>query len=116
MKRNILKISSIFCVSLLFLMTNTNHAFAQWDLPVNNFNLLEDFDTGVINLTNWLLWFVGVLSVIAIVWGGLNYIASSGDAQKAELSKMIIYYALIGLVVAGFAYAVMNIITGTILT
>ncbi|MCK4592401.1 hypothetical protein KAT63_03100 [Candidatus Parcubacteria bacterium] len=116
MKENKLSILFAFSVLTVLFLSLTNSVSAQWSVPNNVFSLPEDIDQGILNLTNWLLWFVGLLSVLAIIWGGINYIFSSGDTQKADLSKKIIYYALIGLFVAGFAYAIMHVITTMILT
>lgn len=102
-------------VCLIISATTTRIAVAQWSLPANNFNLIDDLDLAIANLTKWLLGFTIAISVLAIVWGGVNYIFSSGDAQKADLSKKIIYYALIGLFVAGIAYAIVNGIVTEIL-
>ena len=102
-----------FCLLVSNVIAKT--AFAQWVLPVNNFNLIDNFEDAILALTNWLLGFVVMISVIALVWGGLNYIASAGDAQKADLSKKIIYYSLIGVIISGIAYAVINIIVTEIL-
>lgn len=116
MKENKLSILFTFSILTILSFVLTGQANAQWSVPTNIFSLPDDIDQGIINLTNWLLWFVTVLSVIAMVWGGINYIFSSGDVQKADLSKKILYYAMIGLLVAGFAYAIMYAITKVILT
>ena len=88
-----------------------------WELPDNpGDSLIGSLDEAIINLTNWLLGFTIAVSVIALIWGGLNYISSSGDAQKADLAKKIIYYALIGVFISGVAYAIMNIMVTEILT
>ncbi len=87
-----------------------------WELPTNpGDSLTEDLDAAILSLTNWLLGFTLTVSVLALVWGGLNYISCSGDAQKADLAKKIIYYALIGIFIAGISYAVVNVIVTEIL-
>ena len=104
----------VFCLAISGVITRV--AVAQWILPENpGDSLIENLDTAILNLTNWLLGFTLAISVLALVWGGLNYIASSGDTQKADLSKKIIYYALIGVLVAGVAFAIVNIIVIQIL-
>ena len=114
MKENKLSILFTFSILTTLSFVLAGQANAQWTLPTNVFALPDDIDKIVINLTNWLLWFVTILSVIAIIWGAINYIFSSGDTQKADLSKKIIYYAIIGLLVAAFAYAIMLVITNLI--
>lgn len=115
MKKNKLSISSAYSFLAVVFLGLAEKTSAQWDVPANNFNLPEDIGAGILNLTNWLLWLTGLLSVLFIIWGGINYIFSSGDTQKAEKSKLIIYYAMIGLFVAGLGYALIKVITTVIL-
>jgi hypothetical protein len=102
----------VFCLAASSMITHI--AVAQWVLP-DSAGLIEDLDAAILSLTNWLLWFTLAVSVLALVWGGLNYVSSSGDTQKADLSKKIIYYALMGIFVAGVAYATINTIITEIL-
>jgi len=108
-----------FCIITVCLIISTTMAYnatAQWVLPNNPGNsLTDDLDAAILSLTNWLLGFTLAVSVLALIWGGLNYVSSSGDAQKADLSKKIIYYALIGVFIAGVSYAIVNIIVVEIL-
>ena len=109
-----------FCaVAVCLAMSNmiTRIAVATgWELPTNpGGSLIEDLDAATLNLTNWLLGFTLGISVLVLIWGGLNYVFSSGDVQKADLSKKIIYYALIGVFISGVAYAIVNIIVIEIL-
>ena len=115
MKKNKLSILFTFSVLTVLSLTLASQASAQWAVPANIFNLPDDINEGILNLTNWLLGFAGLLSVLTLIWGGINYIFSSGDTQKADLSKKVIYYALIGLFVVGFAYALIRVITLVIL-
>ena len=113
MKNNNLKIFNTLLVVQLFVIVNTVNA-AGWKKP-SSFGLANDMDQMAENLINWLLGFAAVFSVLALIWGGINYIGSSGDAQKSELAKKIIYYALIGLVVTGLAFAMVKLLVGVIL-
>jgi len=115
MKTNKFIITNILSFILIYFFVGIFQTQAQWSLPTNNFNLISDIESGVLNLTNWFLGFVGIFSVLIIIWGGLNYIASSGDQQKAELSKKIIYYAFIGLFISGLSYAIIKVLTTVIL-
>lgn len=114
MKINTSKISFIFYSSLLLFITSINCAYAQWVLPANP-GLTDDFMGSILRISNWLLAFAVTLSVLAMIWGGLNYVSSSGDAQKADLSKKILYYAVIGIIVSGVSYALINLIATKLL-
>ena len=64
-------------------------------------------------IVNGILYFVGILSVIMLIWGGILYTTSSGDSNKVTTAKNTIMYAGIGLVVAIFAYAIVNFVLTT---
>ncbi|OYX42853.1 hypothetical protein B7Y94_02840 [Candidatus Saccharibacteria bacterium 32-49-12] len=66
-------------------------------------------------VVNWLLFFVGVLAVIMLIWGGIKYATSAGDASKVTAAKNTILYAIIGLVIAILAYAIVSWVSGTFL-
>jgi len=78
-------------------------------------NVPDNFENAVINLTNWILGFVAMIAVLAIILGGVTYIGSAGDETKATTGKRMVTYALIGLVIAGIAYALVNVIVTIIL-
>jgi flagellar basal body-associated protein FliL len=64
----------------------------------------------------WVLLLVGALAVLFIVWGGLQYITSSGNKDKAEQAKQTLTYAVIGLIVIVLAKVIVNLVTGTAAT
>jgi len=57
-----------------------------------------------------LMWFVGVLSVIFIIVGGIMYITSAGNPQGQEKSKKTITYAIGGLILALATTAIISFI------
>lgn len=57
---------------------------------------------------NLMLFIVGVLAVIMLIWGGIRYVISGGDATKVKDAKNTILYAIVGLIVAILGYAVVN--------
>ena len=69
---------------------------------------VEDSLDGVIK---WILGFGLVLSVIFLVWGGIYYVGSSGDAQKTATAKKIIKYAILGVFVIGVSFAIISVIS-----
>lgn len=72
-------------------------------------------DTGVFTrLTNTVLMAVGLISVIMLIFGGLRYITSGGDAKKVTDAKNTILYAIIGLVICVLSYAIVNFVLSTI--
>ncbi len=65
---------------------------------------------------NFLLFFVGVVSVIMIIYGGIQYTTSAGDSGKVTNAKNTILYAIVGLIVSILAYAIVNFVTNTFLS
>lgn len=65
-------------------------------------------------ITNTLLFVVGALSVIMIIFGGLRYAVSGGNAASVTAAKNTILYALVGLIIAFLAFAAVNWILGAV--
>jgi hypothetical protein len=67
--------------------------------------------TGVFTtIVNVALFLIGAISVIMIIYGGIRYTISGGDAKNVTAAKDTILYAIVGLVVAILAYAVVNFV------
>lgn len=60
------------------------------------------------NIINFMLWLVGILAVVMIIVGGIKYITSGGDANKLTSAKNTILYSVIGLIIAIFAYVIVD--------
>ena len=43
-----------------------------------------------------------------LIWGGIRYTTSGGNANSVTAAKNTILYAVIGLIVAILAYAIVN--------
>lgn len=68
-------------------------------------------DDGVFKqITNTILYIVGIIAVIMLIIGGIKYVISGGDAKKVTDAKNTILYAIIGLVIAFFACAIVNFV------
>ena len=57
---------------------------------------------------------LGLVCVVAMIIGGINYITSAGDTNKAEKGKKTILYAAIGLAVSALSFAIVNWTIGII--
>ena len=58
------------------------------------------------NWINFILGFIGVIAVAALVWGAVRLIANFGDDKAAEEAKNILISAAIGIVVAASAWTI----------
>jgi cytochrome bd-type quinol oxidase subunit 2 len=67
-------------------------------------------------LINIFLGIVGVISVGFLIFGGFQYVTSSGSEEQSKAAKQTIFNAVIGLVVVILAYTivvvVINALTG----
>ncbi len=119
MKKNKLIIFPIFVSCLIVSFCAVNIASAQWDLADIDFVALGLSDSDPIEiierLTNWLAGIVIAIGILAIIWAGVNYVSSGGDAEQATTAKKIVKYALLGIIVAGIAWALVNVLVNTIL-
>ena len=74
-----------------------------------------DMNGIVINIINAILGIVGLIAVVMIILGGISYMTSSGDSAKVKKGKDTILYGVIGLVIVGLAYAIVNFVLSSIL-
>ena len=75
-----------------------------------------DIRQAFLNIINFLLGFVALIAVLMIVYGGVLYLTSMGNEERTGQAKSTISYAIIGLVITGFAYAIVQVIVSVILT
>jgi len=66
------------------------------------------------HITTLMLYAIGIISVIMLIWGGLRYVVSGGDSKKVTDAKNTILYAIIGLIVAILAYAIIQFVISLI--
>lgn len=72
---------------------------------------------GIFNrITSILLFVVGALAVVMLIFGGIRYIVSGGDQNNVTAAKNTILYAIIGIIVALLAYAAVKFVTTSLLT
>jgi hypothetical protein len=62
------------------------------------------------DIINVVLFAAGIIAVIMIIIGGIQYSTSQGDGQKTKRAKDIIMYAIIGLIVTLLAFAIVNFV------
>lgn len=112
-----LALMSLSVASVLSLAVVSGSASAQVSSGINAATTNEmknkqiDGNNGVIRtVSNILIWVVGIVSVIMIMWSGFKYITAAGDTSKVASAKSSLIYAIVGLIVAIMAYAIVNFI------
>ena len=121
MKKSIISIAimtcAVFGTSVLSTASLPGSASAQVSEGINTATTSEmkgksiDGKDGLIKtVVNVLLWAVGILSVIMIIFSGLRYITSAGDASKTKSAQSTLIYSVVGLIVAIMAWAIVNMV------
>lgn len=67
-------------------------------------------------LINVLLYVIGAISVLMLIYGGIRYTISGGDSAAVTAAKNTILYAVIGIVVSLLAYAIVNFVISQMTT
>lgn len=67
----------------------------------------------VVTIINWMLFAIGIVAVIMLIYGGFLYATSAGDSNKVTNAKNTILYAIIGLVIAILAFAIVQFIVNS---
>ena len=74
----------------------------------------DDLNTIIRNIINAIIFAIGMVAVVMIIIGGVNYATSQGDPGKVKKGKDTIMYGIIGLVVAVLAFAIVNFVIGAL--
>ena len=81
-------------------------------------NVEPDSGNGLIGtiqvIINVVLTVLGLVAVIMIIFGGVQYTTSSGDATKVTKAKNTILYAVVGLIIALLAFAIVNFVLNNV--
>lgn len=65
-------------------------------------------------IINLIIFAIGLIAVVMVILGGIQYSTSQGDAGKVKKAKDTIMYGIIGLVVAILAFAIVNFVLSSI--
>ena len=86
---------------------NTKPGYVGGTDPNVNTTDLESDVTGIINAVIAVL---GILAVVVIIIGGIQYMTSNGDSGKVKKAKDTILYGIIGLVIVILSAAIVNFV------
>lgn len=74
----------------------------------------DSAQTVIVRLINLALTFLGLISVVLILWGGFRWMTAGGNDEQVGEAKKIIIAAVIGLAIIISAYAIANFFIGSI--
>ena len=66
----------------------------------------------ILTVVNYFLGFLGLLAVIMIIYGGVQYVISAGQDEAIGNAKKIIMYSLIGLIVILLSFVLVRAVLG----
>ncbi len=75
----------------------------------------DNLKNAVVGIINGVVAVLGLVAVVVIIIGGINYMTSSGDAGKVKKAKDTILYGVIGLVICVLAFAIVNFVIANII-
>ena len=100
----------------MYLMAVKAHA-ASIDFPTSFAGLSsQDIKTTIGNIIQIVLGFLGILTVLIILYGGFQWMTSGGNEDKISGAKKMISSGVIGLVIILAAYAIAGFIVNSLAT
>ena len=70
----------------------------------------SDLKEYIRKIVNFALTFLGLLSVLIVIYGGVLYVTAAGEDERSQKGKKAITYAVIGLLIVMGSYAFVNTI------
>ena len=112
----------VFGVSIIYQTGNTEIAGAINSEITSGMNATSagtstptDANVVIKNVTNIMFFIIGAVSVIMLIYGGIRYTTSGGNANNVTAAKNTIMYSIIGLVVAILAFAVVQFVVNQVM-
>lgn len=119
MMKNLNKIVStgLFAEAIVFASQAHAGAILGWganDARPNNVPV--DLQAAIMNITNWILGFIAIVATLIVIYGGLLYLTAAGNDDQVGKAKKTISSGIIGVAICGLAYALVYIVSHTIIT
>lgn len=109
--------SSVAAYALVY-TTNVTLAAATisgWGTKEAPSKVPTDIRQAIMNLTNWILGFISIVATLVIIYGGVLYLTAAGNEDNVATAKKTIGFGIIGVVIAGLAYAMVIVVSTVIL-
>ena len=108
----VLVFSTMFAFTALPVYAAAGDGVSQAQSGMNAINNGNDTDlpSAIKTILSSVFIVVGILAVIVIIIGGVNYTLSQGDPGKVKKAKDTILYGIIGLIVSLLAFAIVQFV------
>ena len=74
-----------------------------------------NIESAIMNVTNYILGFIAIIATLVIIYGGVQYLTAGGNEDTVANAKKTIAAGVIGMVIAGLAYAMVIVVSTVIL-
>ena len=74
-----------------------------------------DLNATIQNIINTIIFVIGIVAVVMVILGGVQYSTSQGDAGKVKKAKDTIMYGIIGIVISILAFAIVNFVLANLI-
>ena len=74
----------------------------------------QDAEGVLNNIRDFLIWIVGGISVIILIYGGILYATAAGEESKTKKARKAMLGAIIGLAIALLASVIINVVSSNI--
>jgi len=71
-------------------------------------------ESTVKRVTDILFYFIVLISIIMVLWGGVTLATAAGDPTKVDLARHLIMYALIAIAVGAISWGLINLVASYI--
>ncbi|PIT97417.1 hypothetical protein COT77_01535 [Candidatus Berkelbacteria bacterium CG10_big_fil_rev_8_21_14_0_10_41_12] len=69
----------------------------------------------IYNVINYLIYGLGILAFLALIYGGFLYITAADDPNKVDIAKKIIIGAIVGIIIVSASWIIYRTTTGVLL-
>ncbi len=76
----------------------------------------NDIKTGIMNIVQYLLGFLGIIAILIILYGGFTWMTAAGNEEKVGKAKQIISAGIIGLVIIFVSYALVTFVINQLIS
>lgn len=80
----------------------------------NGFDKETTVMPGAVRIIEIVISVTGIVAAGILVYGGLTYVLSTGSPDKTRRAQNIIIYALVGVIVAAFAFTIVYFVSNSI--
>ncbi len=75
----------------------------------------SDLVSVITTILNVIVGLLGIICVVVIIFGGVQYMTSTGDAGKVKKGKDTILYGIVGLVICALAAVIVNFVIANVI-